>query len=225
MYNLNVALILPTKFYPPPIPAGYVARPQLCDKLDQALACRITLVSAPAGSGKSTLVSAWMPLAHKKGAITAWLSLDETDSEPVRFFEIMTACLEDAGVLFDGTTLPSDSGQHPENGFYFQYDLAIRFIQGLLTLRHELVLILDDYHLVQSQAVHAALGYILKHMPVHFHMILITRSDPPLEMEWLRLAGQLAEFRMEDLRFSSEEAGVFLKRSLGSNLSNGISET
>lgn len=218
MYNLNVALILPTKFYPPPIPAGFIPRTHLFDKLDQALACRITLVSAPAGSGKSTMVSAWMPLARKKGAITAWLSLDETDSEPVRFFEIMTACLEDAGVLFDAMTLPSDSGQHPENGFYFRYDLATRFIQGLLTLRRELVLILDDYHLVQSQAVHAALGYILKHMPVHFHMILITRSDPPLGLEWLRLAGQLTEFRMEDLRFSSKEAGVFLNKAIGNQL-------
>lgn len=209
-----MALILPTKFYPPPIPAGYITRPHLFAKLDQALSCRITLVSAPAGSGKSTLVSAWMPLAHKKGVITAWLSLDETDSEPVRFFETMTACLEDAGVLFDGTTLPSDSSLHQANGSYFRYDLAIRFIQGLLNLRRELVLILDDYHLVHNQEVHTALGYVLKHMPVHFHIVLITRSDPPLEIEWLRLAGQLVEFRMDDLRFTKEEAGVFLKSSM-----------
>ncbi len=213
-----MALILPTQFYPPPIPAGYLVRPHLFAKLDQALACRITLVSAPAGSGKSTLVSAWMPLARKKGAITAWLSLDETDGEPVRFFEILTACLEEAGVLFEAVSLPASGRIGPEKEPFFRYDLATRFIQGLLKQRRELVLILDDVHLVHSQEVHAALGYILKHMPLHFHMILITRSDPPLELEWLRLAGQLLEFRMEDLRFSTQEAGVFLNQVIGRHL-------
>ncbi len=221
VYNLNVALILPTKFYPPPIPAGYLARPHLFDKLDQALACRVTLVSAPAGSGKSTLISAWLPLARKQGAITAWLSLDETDNEPARFFEIMTACLEEGGVLFEEAILPVDSARFPEKELFFRYDLAARFIQGLLKLSRELLLILDDVHLVQSQDVHAALGYILKHMPAHLHLVLITRSDPPLELERLRLAGQLLELRMQDLRFSTGEAGVFLSQVIGKRLAEG----
>ena len=106
-YNNFVTTLLPTKFYPPPAPAGFVARPQLLEKLDEALTRRLTLVSAPAGAGKTTLVSAWAQGIRQRGAAAfGWLSLDEADNAPGRFWEYLAACLEEGGAGLD-------SGQHP----------------------------------------------------------------------------------------------------------------
>ena len=93
--------LLSTKFYPPPVPAGFVARPQLFEKLDEALTHRLTLVSAPAGAGKTTLVSAWAQSVRKKGAAFGWLSLDDGDNDPGRFLEYLVACLEEGGAQLD----------------------------------------------------------------------------------------------------------------------------
>lgn len=208
-----MAALLPTKFYPPPVPAGFVARPQLFDKVDEALIRRLTLVSAPAGAGKTTLVSAWAQSVRKKGAAFGWLSLDEGDNALVRFLEYLVACLEEGGAQLDLAALSSE-GVHQATG-----DSALDgFIRGLMSLSQEFILILDDYHLIQNQAIHAALGYFLEHIPPCLHLILLTRSDPPLELARLRVAGQLVEVRMEHLRFSAQEAAAFLKKSAGVQL-------
>lgn len=202
--------LLPTKFHLPPVPAEYVARPQLIDKLDKALSHRLALVSAPAGAGKSTLVSAWVQSARKKGVTYGWLSLDEADNVPVRFMEYLLGCLEEGGALLGQVVLRPESGwQSSEN-----YGLT-ELIRELMKVQQEIIIVLDDYHLIHDQEIHSTLGYLLEHMPPRLHMLLLTRSDPPLELARLRVAGQLLEVRMEHLRFSWQEAATFLKKSAG----------
>ncbi len=210
-----MTLLLPTKFYPPPAPGGFVARPQLLEKLDEALSRRLTLVSAPAGAGKTVLVSAWAQSKRQRGeAAFGWLSLDEADNAPGRFWEYLAACLEEGGAGVDTARFLPENG---ETGY--GESLPAGLVRGLLNLKGQLILILDDYHLIQNKEIHAALGRLLEHAPPRLHLVLLTRSDPPLELARLRVLGQLAEIRMEQLRFSAEESAQFLKKAAGVLLS------
>jgi LuxR family transcriptional regulator, maltose regulon positive regulatory protein len=205
--------LLPTKFFLPPIPAEFVARPQLLEKLDEAFSHRLTLVSAPAGAGKTTLVSAWVKTAQKTGAIFGWLSLDEADIDPGRFLEYLVACLEEGGLVMN-TTMP-----FPESGEKAQVTgILVNLIQGLVNFQREVILILDDYHLIQGKEVNAALEFLLNHAPPRLHLVLLTRSDPPFQLARLRASGQLVELRMDLLRFSTQEAAAFLKIATGVRL-------
>jgi ATP/maltotriose-dependent transcriptional regulator MalT len=211
-----VATLLPTKFYLPPEPAGFVERPQLREKLDNVLTHRLTLVSAPAGAGKSVLVSDWVQSTHKKGVTLGWLSLDDADNEPGRFLEYLVASLEEGGMLMDTATFP------PRQREKAQVDeILANFIRGIISLKRETVLILDDYHLIQNQEVHTALEYLIDHAPPQLHFIILTRSDPPLELARWRVSGQLVEVRMDHLHFSTKEAGEFLNKSAGVQLAEG----
>jgi LuxR family maltose regulon positive regulatory protein len=210
VYNYSVIGLLPTKFYFPPIPAGFVPRPQLLQKLDEALTHRLTLVSAPAGAGKTSLVSAWVPSARKKGVAFGWLALDASDDDPGHFWEYLGACLEEGGTVIDMDVLPNELGE-VEN-------FLTKFIRELMDLKREVILVLDDYHLIQNKQIHSGLQYLLDRALAHLHLILLTRSDPPLELARLRVSGQLVELRMDDLRFSVQEAADFLERSTGLKL-------
>ena len=205
--------LLPTKFYPPPIPTSFVPRPRLLEKLDEALTHRLTLVSAPAGAGKTMLVSAWMQSAHKKGAAIGWLSLDDADNDLRLFLDYMVASLEEGGMAIDIAAVPPGLGSQAQ----VEHILA-GFIRGLLPLNREMILILDDYHLIQNKEVHTALEYLIMHAPPCLHLVILTRSDPPLELARLRVAGQLVEVRMEQLRFLAQEAAAFLKAAAGVQL-------
>ena len=200
--------LLPTKFYFPPVPAGFVARPQLLKRLDESLTHRLTLVSAPAGAGKTTLVSAWVQSARKKGAALGWLSLDTADNDPGRFLEYLAACLEEGGIVIDLGMVAAASGQQIQ-----LEDTLAEFIQGLLDLKRDVILVLDDYHLIQNKQIHTALQYFLDYASPHLHLVILTRSDPPFELARLRVAQQLCELRMADLRFSVQEAAEFLENS------------
>jgi LuxR family maltose regulon positive regulatory protein len=208
-----MANILPTKFYPPPPPSGFITRPQLLEKLKESLTHRLTLVSAPAGSGKTTLVSAWAQAMCQKEIACGWLSLDDSDNEPGDFLEYLLACLEERGIVIDTAALPFGQGEQSQ-----LEDILADFIRGLMNLKQELVLILDDYHLIQNKNIHTLLEYILRHAPPSLHLVLLTRSDPPLELARMRVTGQLVELRMEHLRFSAQEADAFLKKIAGVQL-------
>jgi LuxR family maltose regulon positive regulatory protein len=211
-----VTLLLPTKFYLPPAPAGFIARPHLLDKLNEALTHRLTLVSAPAGAGKTTLVSAWVQSAHLKGAAIGWLSLDDADNDSGRFVEYLVTSLEEGGTVID-TAAPLPGRAEPVQ----VENRLVDFIRELMPLKRETVLILDDYHVIQNKEVHATLGYLIGHAPLRLHFVILTRSDPPLELARLRVAGQLVEVRMEHLRFSALEAAAFLEKSAGVQLAEG----
>jgi LuxR family transcriptional regulator, maltose regulon positive regulatory protein len=199
--------LLPTKFYVPPLPAGFIGRPQLFEKLDQSLVHRLTLVSAPAGSGKTTLVSAWVKSLRKKGLTFGWLSLDDADNTLERFLKYLVVGLEEGGFVTDAAILPTHQMQQAQ-----VEDILGNVIRGMVDRKRELILILDDYHNIKNKEVHAALEYLLAHAPPCLHLILLTRSDPPLELAYQRVAGQLVELRMDQLRFTTQEAGAYLKK-------------
>ncbi len=209
MYNRYVTSLLPTKFFVPPIPSSYLPRPHLLEMLDEALTHSLTLVSAPAGAGKTLLVSAWLESIPKKGAVIGWLSLDEADNEPGRFLEYMVASLEEGGLVID---TPEIQGF---NGIAQLENILADIVRGILPIQRDLILILDDYHLIQNKEIHKALEYLIAHSPPRLHIVILTRSDPPLELARLRVAGQLVEVRMEQLRFSPQEAGSFLEKVAG----------
>ncbi len=203
-----MTILLPTKFYLPPLPSGFVARPQLMDMLDQAVTHRLTLVSAPAGAGKTLLVGAWVYSRRYRAMPFGWLSLDQGDNAPGLFLEYLAACMEEWGTVIDTALLSNriDEGAKVET-------ILRDFIRGIINYKRPLILILDDYHLIQNKEVHSLVDDLLTHACPPLHLVLLTRSDPPLELARLRVAGQLAELRMEHLRFSDREAGEFLKKS------------
>jgi LuxR family maltose regulon positive regulatory protein len=215
MYNHHVTPLLPTKFYLPPIPAGYVVRPHLVEKMDDALDCRLTLVSAPAGAGKTTLVSAWASALRKQGGVVGWYALDALDNAPARFLEHLVACLEECGMVI-AMDSPASSPVDTVNS----HAVLDAVICSLLNIKRGLLLILDDYHQIQEKEVHAALAYLLDHMPPYLHLVLLTRSDPPFGLARLRAAGQLLELRMDQLRFSAPEAAAFVHKTAGVQLTD-----
>jgi LuxR family maltose regulon positive regulatory protein len=204
-----VTTLLPTKFFVPPIPSSYLPRPHLLEMLDEALTHSLTLISAPAGAGKTLLVSAWLASNPKKGAVIGWLSLDEADNEPGRFLDYMVASLEEGGLVID---IPEIQGLI---GTAQVENILADIVRGILPIQRDLILILDDYHLIQNKEIHGGLEYLIAHSPPRLHIVILTRSDPPLELARLRVAGQLVEVRMEQLRFSPQEAGSFLEKVAG----------
>jgi LuxR family transcriptional regulator, maltose regulon positive regulatory protein len=214
VYNYFVVDLLPTKYFLPSAPAGFVVRPHLLEELDKALTHRLTLVSAPAGAGKTTLVGDWVQSAHEKGAVIGWLALDDSDNDPGLFLNYLIASLEEGGLLIDTAVNPSSI-----TGWVLVENAVSEFIRGILPLDREMVLILDDYHLIQNKEIHAALGFLIEHAPTRLHIVILTRSDPPMELARLRVAGQMVEVRMDALRFSEEEATKFLLMATGMKLS------
>ncbi|HWN00085.1 MAG TPA: AAA family ATPase, partial [Streptosporangiaceae bacterium] len=206
-------VLLTTKLHVPRLPVGFVPRPRLVEALDEGLARRLILVSAPAGFGKTALLADWGQRGDRR---VAWLSLDAADNDSARFWRHAVAALdracpgiaERAGPLL-GPPMP-------------------RSFEGLVTaLINELaaqpgddvvLLVLDDYHLIDAQPVHTALAFLLDHLPPDLCVVLASRSDPPLPLARLRAAGQLAELRTGDLQFTAEEAVALLREAVGADL-------
>jgi LuxR family maltose regulon positive regulatory protein len=203
--------LLTTKLYTPPLRADLVPRPHLDDHLKEGSNRKLTLVSAPAGFGKSTLVSSWL---DESGVQAAWLSLDQGDNDPVRFWMYFIAAIQsihqemgvDARQIVSAPQLRSTE------------PVAISLINDISQLAQDLVVVLDDYHLIEAGQVHAGLSYLLEHQPPNLHLILITRVDPPLSLARLRAHDQLVEIRASDLQFSSEEATMLFNDVMKLNL-------
>jgi LuxR family maltose regulon positive regulatory protein len=222
-HTVSLSFLLATKFYVPPPRPHRVSRPHLLERLSQGLACRLILVSSPAGFGKTTLLSEWVaslgsPLpgspTHKAPQV-AWLSLDANDNDPTRFVSYAVAALQ--GVLPQvGQTVQAVSrSAHPPSA---ETVLAI-LVNELCSVPDHLVLVLDDYHAIDTAAVHQAMTFLLDHMPPCLHVIIATRVDPPLPLARWRSRGELLEIRADDLRFTAEEAALFLNQAMGLNLS------
>jgi LuxR family transcriptional regulator, maltose regulon positive regulatory protein len=202
-----------TKLYIPQLHPSLVERRPLYTRLNRGLAGRLILVSAQAGSGKTTLLSAWLATVGKP---VAWLSLDEDDSEPARFWTYVAAALQ---------TSQPDLG-HRFAAIINAPPLAAAPIESALTLlvnefaafADDLILVLDDYHVIASQPVHASLAFLIDHLPPRVHLVIATRADPPLPLARLRARGQLTELRTSDLRFTGDEAGAFLNDRMGLDL-------
>ena len=204
--------ILSTKLYLPPPRSNAVRRPRLIERLNNGLNGRLTLVSAPAGFGKTTLVSAW---AATCGRPVAWLSLNEDDSDPARFLTYVVAALQTLhGGLGVGVLAALQAPQAPPPDAVLTV-----LLNEIAALPHELVLVLDDYHTIESQQVDQALAFLVEHLPPQLHLVIATREDPPLPLSRLRVRGHVNEIRAADLRFTHAEAAAFLNQAMGLNLS------
>ena len=203
--------ILTTKLYIPPPQPRVIQREHLLARLNQGLYSKLTLVSAPAGFGKTTLISTWLATCERP---VAWLSLDAEDGDPTRFLTYLVAALQTvAPEAGEGLMAMLSSPQSPPLDA-----LLTPLVNALVTLPEEVLLVLDDYHVVDSAVVDKALGFLLEHLPPQIHLVMLTREDPPLPLARLRVRGQLTEVRAADLRFTADEAAAFLNTAMGLTL-------
>jgi LuxR family transcriptional regulator, maltose regulon positive regulatory protein len=197
-----------TKVNVPRLRRGIVDRPRLTERLARATETRLTLVSAPAGFGKSTAVTAWLEPRVKEGAAVAWVSLDDSDSQPGSFWTYVVLALQKVVPDVGGAVLQAlESGQPPST------DLIAALVNDLSRQPVDIDLVLDDYHLADGPDVAAGMAYLLDHLPPHVHVVLTTRADPDLPLSRLRARGELVEVRARDLRFNVEEATQYLSTS------------
>jgi LuxR family maltose regulon positive regulatory protein len=210
--------LLATKLYIPTLRPNRVPRPRLTGRMEEGVKGPLTLISAPAGFGKSTLLSEWIQASRRR---VAWVSLDAGDDEPVRFLCYTVAALQRLHPGLGTAALAAISAlRHAQTP---PPELVESVLTGLVNeidaLGEDLVLVLDDYHLLENPAVHQAVQFLLDRLPANLHLVLSTRVDPPLPLPRLRARGQLTELRAQDLRFTSREAADFLNEAMGLALS------
>ncbi len=212
------APILATKLFIPPPRPGAVIRRRLLERLDEGLHRKLTLVSAPAGFGKTTLVSEWLATC---GQPLAWLSLDEGDNDPARFLAYLVAALQ---TISAGLSSAAGIGEALLGAFQAAQPPPIELIltpllNQLATMPDHFILALDDYHVIEAAPVDQALTFLLEHLPPQMHLLLSTREDPSIPLARLRATRQLVELRAADLRFTPDETAEFLNQAMNLNLS------
>jgi LuxR family maltose regulon positive regulatory protein len=208
--------LLATKFYIPPTLKNLVSRHRLLERLDEGIrqGKKLTLISAPAGYGKTTLLAEWI---RKSQFTTAWLSLDEGDNDPVRFLSYLISALRKIKPDIGETTLVNLLSSQTQI-----YSSALApVVNELLEIPERILIVFDDYHTIHNQAVHDALILLLDHAPPHVHIVIASRADPLLPIALLRGRGQVVELRQNDLRFTQEEAAEFLSMNPYIGLSKG----
>ncbi|MEL7069605.1 MAG: LuxR C-terminal-related transcriptional regulator [Cyanobacteria bacterium J06581_3] len=211
--------ILTTKIYIPPPRPHAVRRPHLIERLNAGLHCKLTLISTSAGFGKTTLLSEWVAACERP---VAWLSLDEEHNDPPRFLVYMVAALQTLNLskaegeaqLGEGVLSALRSPQPPPLN-----SILTTLINEITAVSESVILILDDYHLIESEPVNQALAFLVQHLPLSMHLVIATREDPPLPLARLRAQGQLTELRTPDLRFTQVETAEFLNQVMDLNLS------
>ena len=217
--------LLETKLYVPKWRLGLVPRPRLIERLDQGAERKLTLVSAPAGFGKTTLLSEWLAATPASERAAGWVSLDQSDNDPEFFWSYFIRALQ---------KVQSEVGESALSLLHSPQPPSIESV--LTTLINEIdaieddpstgagrgfVLVLDDYHVIDSQPIHSAIAFLLDHLPPQMHLVIASRSDPPLPLARLRGRGELTDLRASDLRFTPDEAAVFLNEVMGLDLTAG----
>jgi LuxR family maltose regulon positive regulatory protein len=208
-----VESLLSTKLYIPRVKSGIVPRPHLVGRLNAGLNGKLTLISAPAGFGKTTLLSEWIP--HSPRCVT-WLSLDNGDHEPTRFWAYFIASLQ--GLRSDLGSAALALLQSPQAPLIDSVLMVL--INDLNVFPDDFAVVLDDYHTVDARQVDRALTFLLEHLPTQMHLVITSREDPNLPLARLRARGQLTELRAADLRFSASEVAEFLNQMMGLGLSS-----
>ena len=207
--------LLLTKLSVPSARSTLVSRPRLGERLDEGLGRKLTLISAPAGFGKTTLLSAWPDAPSGNDRPVAWLSLDPGDNDPARFWRYFITAVDQLQPGSGETALALlGSPQAPPIEA-----ILTTLLNELVDLSTDAVLVIDDYHLIESQTIHEALTFLIDHLPPRMHLAIATRVDPPLPLPRLRARGEMTELRAADLRFTPEEAATFLNRVMGLELS------
>ena len=213
----NISLrdpLLATKLYIPQPRPNFVPRPRLTQRLNQGVTRKLTLISAPAGFGKTTLLGEWIPHNERR---VAWLSLEEGDNDPTRFWAYFVAALRTLHTGLGDDALSLLYAQQPQP-LPIESVLTV-LVNEIAAFPDEFALVLDDYHAIESQAIHNALSFLLDHLPVNAHLVIATRAEPPLPLARLRIRGELTELRATDLRFTLEETAAFLNEMMGLGLS------
>lgn len=209
--------ILTTRLYIPPPRPQAIQRPQLLARLnaglrhDQGAGRKLTLISAAAGCGKTTLLSQWVAICRQP---VAWLSLDAGDSDPVHFLAYLIAALQTIAPGVGAGVLTALQAPQPPS----QEALLTALLNDVAAIPHAFILVLDDYHAIDAPPVDEALAFLLEHMPPRMHLVIATRADPPLPLARLRARDQLTEVRAADLRFTPDEAAAFLNQAMGLEL-------
>jgi LuxR family maltose regulon positive regulatory protein len=204
--------ILATKLYAPQPQQGVISRPRLIERLNQGLHRKLTLISASAGFGKTTLLGEWIAGC---GRPAAWLSLDERDSDSTRFLAYLLAALQTVEAdIEEGVLGALQSPQPPPTE-----SILTALLNEIAAVEEDFVLVLDDYHVVDAKPIDDALAFLLEHLPPRMHLVIATREDPQLPLARLRARGQMAELRVADLRFTPSEAAEFLRGVMGLDLS------
>ena len=200
--------LLQTKLHIPVTRKNLIPRSHLLARLNAGLEGRLTLVSAPAGFGKTSLIAHWCrQLVDTKEGRFAWLSLDENDNELSRFFEYFIAALQKVDPVLGRSAL--ELLRSPQ-----AFDIQVVLTDLINTLSNSdqsLIFVLDDYHLITDPDIHESLVFLLENAPPHFHLLITTRADPPFSLTRMRARNQLTEIRQADLRFSTQETSEFLK--------------
>jgi LuxR family maltose regulon positive regulatory protein len=204
-------VLLKTKLYVPPARPELVPRPHLIARLNDGLNRKLILVAAPAGYGKTTLVSGWAKNCEQP---VGWLSLDERDNEPTRFLTYLIAALQTIEATL-GQDILAALRSSPAASIADWLPILLNQLDDMAT---PFVLVLDDYHLITTPAIQHALAFLLEHQPARMHLAIATRKDPPLPLPRLRARDQLVELRQADLRFTPEETSFFLQRVTGKEL-------
>src|SRR6266516_660998 len=204
--------LLVTKFTIPPVRSVLLQRSHLLTVLDQSRSFPLTLLSASAGFGKTTLLSAW---ANQSTSQVAWLTLDDQDNDPTRFWAYVIAALRHSGTPLGEAAEALLHSPHPS----LLTGALTALINELAALAQDTALILDDYQVISEPAIHASLQFVLDRLPLGLHLLLASRVDPSIPLARLRAKGQVVEIREPELRLSDEEAAGFLTQVMGLSLS------
>jgi len=212
-----VTPLLKTKLYIPPVRPELVPRSRLIERLNEGLHRKLTLISAPAGFGKTTVLSEWVAGCGRlePEVRVAWLSLDEGDNDPSRFLAYLVAALQ---------TVEENLGQGllaalRSPGAVNVEAVLTTLLNEVAALPHDFILVLDDYHVIESPPIDQALTFTLDHLAVNMHLVIASRIDPSLPLSRLRAGGQMTEIRADDLRFRLDEVATFLDKAMGLDLS------
>jgi LuxR family maltose regulon positive regulatory protein len=215
--SLGPAPLLETKLYVPRSRRGLVPRPRLSERLDRGTASRLTLVSAPAGFGKTTLLTEWLaaaPVSPAGERLVAWLSLDRADNDPVSFWNYVIAALRTVAAGVGERALAFLQAPQPPP----IETVLTALLNDLGATAREIVLVLDDYHVIDAGDVQEGMAFLLDHLPPWLHVVIASRADPALPLARWRARGELVETRAAELRFTPEEAAVYLNETMGLQL-------
>lgn len=206
--------LLETKLYVPRLRRGVVARPRLSQRLSRGVESKLTLISAPAGFGKSTLLAEWLATVPSDPRTVAWLSLDPGDNQPAPFWTYVIKALQTVAPEAGATALALLQAPQPPP---IESVLAT-LLNDLGALATDIVLVLDDYHLVDAHEIQDRMAFLLEHLPPQIHVVIATRADPGLPLARFRGRGELVEVRAADLRFTPDEAAAYLNEVMGLDL-------
>lgn len=205
--------LLTTKLHNPPPRPNLISRPQLIERLNEGLHYPLTLIAAAAGFGKTTTLSTWIQQSERR---VAWLSLDEGDNDPTRFWTYFIAALQtlDANLGEQALAMLHAQGQPLPRAEYF----LTLLLNDVAAIPEPFALVLDDYHLINIPDIHEGIAFLVEHLSPQMHLTISSRSDPPLPLARWRARDQLTEIRADDLRLTPEEAATFLNQVMGLDL-------